>query len=161
MDKTDDTTKKPDAGGAVNPDDEHQDQDERQPKADQDQGKQPVPAEPSAPAVDVRTIKAELRQEFAGQLVRAEAVAAATGRFTDPEDAVRFLDLPALTKGGEVDRRAVRKAVDELLTARPYLAAAKPAPRPWGDVGGGRYDEPEPDAAPGVDRVRQAFAADN
>ncbi len=58
------------------------------------------------------------------RLVRAEVRAAAAGRLADPADAVQFLDTDSFVNAkGEVDEGAIAKAVDELLTRKPYLAS--------------------------------------
>lgn len=44
-------------------------------------------------------------------------------RFADPGDALRFLDLEEVVNNGAVDDKRLSKAVDELLTTKPYLAA--------------------------------------
>lgn len=49
-------------------------------------------------------------------------------RFADPEDALRFLDLDEVTKDGNVDPKALTKAVDDLLAAKPYLAVQSGTP---------------------------------
>ena len=57
--------------------------------------------------------------------------AAATGRLADPADALRLLDLEkfSVDADGNVDTAAISAAVDELVTAKPYLAAKAKVPR--------------------------------
>lgn len=61
-----------------------------------------------------------------GRILRSEVRAAATGKLADPKDALIFLDLEQFEVGadGEVDAEEIAAAIDGLLTARPYLAAA-------------------------------------
>jgi hypothetical protein len=62
-------------------------------------------------------------------MVEAEVRAAAAGKLADPADAIRLLDLTGFVDdAGEIDGKAIAAAVDELVTAKPYLAAnaAKP-----------------------------------
>ena len=76
--------------------------------------------EPGKPDADMRVLKAEIK-------------AAAVGKMADPSDAYKFLDLDALDAD---DADAIAKAVDELLEAKPYLAA-KSGPRFQGSGDGG------------------------
>lgn len=61
-----------------------------------------------------------------GRILRSEVRAAATGKLADPKDALIFLDLEQFEVGtdGDVDTDEIAAAIDGLLTARPYLAAA-------------------------------------
>lgn len=62
------------------------------------------------------------------RLLRAEVRVAAAGKFADPEDATRFLDLKqfAVDDDGEVDTKAIATAVAKLLESRPYLGVNAP-----------------------------------
>lgn len=78
--------------------------------------------------------RTEALGEINARLLDAEVRAAAGGRLADPADAVRLLDMGALVDDdGHVDPDAVAAAVDELVEAKPYLAAKsgdeRPAPR--------------------------------
>ncbi|MEV0445446.1 hypothetical protein AB0I84_08195 [Streptomyces spectabilis] len=111
---------------------------------------------------DLDALRAEIRQEFTAQLVRAEVRAAAAGRLRDPADALALVDVAALAgDGGDVDAAAINKAVDELLKAKPYLAtesSASTTPAPWGDVGSGQREDPgEPEPATPHERLRRAY----
>ncbi|MFJ5973520.1 hypothetical protein [Streptomyces sp. NPDC093060] len=86
------------------------------------------------------TAKAE-RLEAAAKAATARAVRAevkaAAGEFTDPEDAVAFLDLAKYTSDdGEIDAEAISVDLADLLERKPHLRRAvqepqkKPAPRP-------------------------------
>jgi len=59
------------------------------------------------------------------RILRAEVRAIATGKLADPSDALNMIDLTdfKVNDDGEVDAKAVAKAIDELLAAKPYLAA--------------------------------------
>ncbi|MFH8593097.1 hypothetical protein [Streptomyces rimosus] len=106
---------------------------------------------------DLDALRAEVRDEFTHQLVRAEIRAAAAGRLRDPADALALVDAAALAgKGGDIDTAAVAAAVDQLVKDKPYLAAE--SARAWGDVGAGpREDAGEPEPATPLDRLRQAY----
>lgn len=65
------------------------------------------------------------------RLVRAEVINAASGKLLDPSDAAALLDLSEFTvdDDGNVDTKAITKAVDDLLKSKPHLAAtARPGP---------------------------------
>lgn len=111
----------------------------------------------SVKGTDLDAIKAEIRAEYTGHILRAEVKAAATGRLSDPSDALRFLDLDGMsaTGTGEVDSAAVKAAVDKLLTDKPYLAAD--AGKKWGDVGSGPRETPSAEPASPEDRMRRAY----
>ncbi len=90
--------------------------------------------------------KAEARREILdeanGRLLRAEVKAAAAGKFTNPEVAVKLLDLTAfkVADDGSVDTKAIETAIDKLLADEPYLAAK--ATTPSGSADGGRKGDP-------------------
>ncbi|MFD7070367.1 hypothetical protein ACFV97_24390 [Streptomyces sp. NPDC059913] len=109
---------------------------------------------------DLAAMRAEIRQEFTEQLVRAELRAAAAGRLRDPADALALLDVSSLAgSGGDIDAAAVAAAVDQLVKDKPYLAAETgPAPS-WGDVGAGPRESAEPEPATPLDRLRRAYDA--
>jgi hypothetical protein len=112
---------------------------------------------------DVEAIKKEIREEITAdsnaRLIKAEVKAAAAGKLADPSDAPRFIDLTKLKVGadGEVDAKAVKKAIDDLLKDKPYLAGKQP----WGDVGGGGHETAPADIEPGMDRLRHAYATES
>lgn len=109
---------------------------------------------------DVEAITKELRDEITAdsnaRLIKAEVKAAAAGLLADPSDAPKFIDLSKLTVGedGEVDDKAIKKAIDNLLKDKPYLAGKQP----WGDVGSGSHETPPVDVEPGMGRLRHAYA---
>ncbi|MEW2034898.1 hypothetical protein AB0901_30905 [Streptomyces roseifaciens] len=107
---------------------------------------------------DLDALRAEVRQEFTAQLVRAELRAAAAGRLRDPADALALLDVSALVgDGGDIDAAAVAAAVDQLVKDKPYLAVEQSGSAPWGDVGAGPRESAETEPATPLDRLRRAF----
>ncbi|WP_411094327.1 hypothetical protein [Streptomyces sp. 021-3] len=112
---------------------------------------------------DLDALRAEIREEFTGQLVRAEIRAAAAGRLRDPADALALVDVAGLVgESGDVDTAKVAAALDQLVKDKPYLAApSNDAPAPvWGDVGSGQRGSTEPDQdepATAFDRLRSAY----
>jgi len=68
------------------------------------------------------------------RITRSEIRGAAGGKLQDPEDAAAMLgDLDRFIVKGEVDEKAITSAIDELVKAKPYLAAAgKARPLPGG-----------------------------
>ncbi len=101
-------------------------------------------------------IRAEVREEFAAQLVRAEVRAAAAGKLRDPSDALALVDLSALAgSNGAVDAAAVTAALDKLIEDKPYLAADSAEAPKWGDVGAGPRGTAEPEPASPYDRLRR------
>lgn len=100
---------------------------------------------------DLEAIKAEIRSEFAMQLTESAIRAEAKGRLADPADAFLYLK-PSELKGED----AIKAAIDKLLTDKPYLAANSGA-QPWGDVGGGQRNAPEPEPSSPEERLRRAY----
>lgn len=68
---------------------------------------------------------AEVIAKVHARILRSEIKAAAKGKFADPADAFRFLDLDQfeVSEDGEVDEQEVAEAIDALLAKKPYLAA--------------------------------------
>ncbi|WP_411118993.1 hypothetical protein [Streptomyces sp. 058-1L] len=60
------------------------------------------------------------------RIIRAEVKAAAKGVLADPADAYKFLDLDQfeVDENGDLDSEEVTEAINELIKAKPYLAAA-------------------------------------
>ncbi|MEU9560356.1 hypothetical protein [Streptomyces fumanus] len=108
--------------------------------------------------VDLDAIKAEIRSEFQTQLAETAIKAEAKGRLHDPADALLFIKP---TDVDTSDDKAIAKAVDDLLKARPYLAKSADSGegKPWGDVGGGKTPSIEPEPATPEDRMRRAYGA--
>jgi hypothetical protein len=59
------------------------------------------------------------------RIVKAEVKAAAAGKLADPADAYKFLDLSQfeVDDDGNVDADEVADAIEDLIKAKPYLAA--------------------------------------
>lgn len=81
--------------------------------------------------------KAEVDATWGQRIVRSEVRVAAAGKLADPEDAVRFIDLATfkLDQDGNVDTKAITAAVDDLVKAKPYLAANGTQKKPNFDAG--------------------------
>jgi hypothetical protein len=89
--------------------------------------------------VRAETIEAARREAMAGaneRIIRSEVRAVAGGKLADPEDAIRLLDLDAFEVGddGEVDAKAIDRAVGQLLKDKPYLSADMANFRKRGDA---------------------------
>lgn len=86
--------------------------------------------------------RAEARKEALGtaseRMLRSEIRGAAGTKLADPADAVAHLRDAGgldrfLTDDGDVDTKAITSAIDDLVKAKPYLAAqAKPGALPGG-----------------------------
>ena len=89
---------------------------------------------------------AEATAEANKRILRAEVIAAASGKFHDPADALGQLDLAKyeIDDKGEVDRKAIAADLDELLKAKPYLAGVRDphfGQRPTPTGGGGSMND--------------------
>ena len=102
----------------------------------------------------------EERQKAHEVLRKAEVRVAAAKKLADAEDAVRLLDLDSFEVGedGTVDRKAIDKAIDDLIESKPYLKAGDPKPSVRPDVGGGARGG-DPDKRIDVDKVKEGVAA--
>lgn len=89
-----------------------------------------VRAEAAEEARQEATLKANRR------IVRSEVRANAGGKLADPEDAVRFLDLDSfeVDSDGDVDTKAIERAIGQLLKDKPYLSADAASVRRRGDA---------------------------
>lgn len=91
----------------------------------------------------VAQARAEARQEAmvssSQRLVRAEVRAAAAGKLADPDDAAFLIgDLAGYVDGdGEVNTKAIAKAIDALVNAKPYLGVRQEPSKPAALPGGG------------------------
>ncbi len=116
------------------------------------------------PPLDAEALKKEVRDEIAAEtnarLIRAEVKAAAAGKLADPADAPKFIDLAKIKIGedGDPDAKQIKKAIEDLLKDKPYLAANGQG---WGDVGGGGQSTPAADIEPGMGRLRHAYATES
>jgi hypothetical protein len=89
--------------------------------------------ETSASAIE--QARAEARQETLteattaanARIVKAEVIAAAAKKLQDPSDAVAHLDLDQIEvdEDGNVDRKAIDAAIDDLVKTKPYLAGVR------------------------------------
>ena len=79
------------------------------------------------------------------RILKAEVRAAAAGKLTDPQDALRFIDLSEFEVGsdGDVDGDAVAAAIEDLIKSKPYLAV-QDGRRFQGDADGGARKESRP-----------------
>lgn len=70
-------------------------------------------------------VQAEALGKANERILKAELRAAATGKLSDPADALRFLDLGKFEVGadGEVPEDEIAKAIEDLVQSKPYLAA--------------------------------------
>ena len=61
------------------------------------------------------------------RVLRSEVKAAAAGRLADPADAHKFLDLSQfeVDSDGNVDEDEIAEAIEDLISKKPYLAAAQ------------------------------------
>ncbi|MFM9473961.1 hypothetical protein [Streptomyces scabiei] len=116
------------------------------------------------PPLDAEALKKEVRDEITAdtnaRLIRAEVKAAAAGKLADPADAPKFIDLTKIKVGedGDPDAKQIKKAIEDLLKEKPYLAANGQG---WGDVGGGgQQTAPPADIEPGLGRLRHAYATE-
>jgi hypothetical protein len=67
--------------------------------------------------------RAEAAKDHTAKLVRAEVRAAAAGVLADPGDAIHLIgDLDEFTVDGEVDTKAIKRALDRLVQSKPYLS---------------------------------------
>lgn len=92
------------------------------------------------------------------RIVRSEVRALAAETFADPADAPLYVDLSEfeVDDDGEVDADEIKKALADVIKAKPHLAKTGKGPKPdrsQGPRGGSR-----PDPTPGVGRLRQAYA---
>lgn len=76
------------------------------------------------------------------RIIRSEVKAAAATKLNDPNDAIAMLDLSQfeVDADGNVDEKAIASAIDELVTAKPYLAVGA-TPR-TGNGDGGAHEDP-------------------
>jgi hypothetical protein len=103
-------------------------------------------------------VKDEALSAANSRILKAEVRAAATGKLSDPADALQFLDLSKLEVGedGEVDGKAVAAAIDDLIKNKPYLAAQGKRFQGAGD-GGTRTETDKPI----TDQIAEARKARN
>jgi len=82
-----------------------------------------------APDVDAikRQAATEATAKANARILRSEIKAAAAGKFADVSDALLNLDLTAfeVDENGDVDADEIAEQIQDLLTRKPHLAAAK------------------------------------
>lgn len=78
-----------------------------------------------AAAIEAQRVKDEALAAANARILKAEVRAAAAGKLSDPVDALKFLDLSEFEVGsdGEVDSSQIAKAIEDLISSKPYLAA--------------------------------------
>jgi hypothetical protein len=76
-------------------------------------------------AQEAQRLKDEALAAANERIKKAEVRAAAASKLTDPQDALRFLDLSEfeVDSDGAVDSAQIAKAIDDLIASKPYLAA--------------------------------------
>lgn len=81
--------------------------------------------------------KAETVATYERRLLEATVKAQAAGRFRDPADALRLIDLTDLPRGddGVIDDATIAAALDQILTEKPYLGTDQTPSWPAGDQG--------------------------
>lgn len=114
-------------------------------------------------APDADAIRREAEQAATAKvnqrILRTEIKAAAAGKLADPADAHQFLDLDQfeVDADGNVDESEIAEAIDDLLKSKPYLAAQGRRFQGGAD-GGARKETAKPEPAPGLGRLRAAYA---
>lgn len=99
--------------------------------------------DPDAEAETRKEIEAAALAKANARIVKAELRAAASGKLSDPEDALAFIDIGDIEvdDDGEVDRDALSDEIDELIKRKPHLAAQgsdiKKTPKPDRSQGAG------------------------
>lgn len=89
-------------------------------------------------------VEAEALAKANERILKAELRAEAAGKLADPSDALRFLDLSEFEVGpdGDVDKKAIAEAIDDLIKTKPYLAAQ--GKRFEGSADGGARNDARP-----------------
>lgn len=94
----------------------------------------------------------EAMTEVQRERVRDKVEIAAAGKLADPGDAAALLgDLDQFLVSGQIDTRAISKAIDDLVKAKPYLS---PQPGNGAGEGGPRGDSA---ISPGDDELLKAI----
>jgi len=103
-------------------------------------------------------VQAEADAKANEKILKAEVRAAATGKLSDPADALRFLDLSGIEVGvnGEYDSTAVANLIDDLIKSKPYLAAQGGQRFQGAADGGARNDATKPPQLNKVDLERMS-----
>lgn len=122
-------------------------------KSDTEKAIEKAKAEAAESATKEAVSKANAR------VLKAEIRAAAAGKLADPADALRLLDLDDfdVDEDGEVDAKAIAKALDELVKSKPYLAAK--GGRPAGNVDQGVRGSTNNQPMSPQERMRRAYSS--
>lgn len=95
-------------------------------KAELEEARRPQPKE-GEPDLDAIRREAETAatKKANERVLKAEVKAAAAGKLSDPNDALKFLDLAEFEVGddGSVDSSEIAEAIEDLLKTKPYLSA--------------------------------------
>lgn len=96
-------------------------------------------------AQEAQRVKDEALAAANDRIIRSEVKAAAKGALADPADAYKFLDLSEfeVDDNGNVDEGQIAKAIETLVTEKPYLAAQGKRFQGSAD-GGARNDTSKP-----------------
>jgi hypothetical protein len=96
-------------------------------------------------AQENQRIKDEALSAANQRILKSEVKAAAKGVLADPQDAYKFLDLDSfeVSDDGDVDESAIKKALEDLVASKPYLAAQGKRFQGTAD-GGARNDASQP-----------------
>ena len=88
-------------------------------------------------ALAAQKVKDEALATANERITKANIRAAAAGKLADPADALLYINPSSFEVGddGETDAEAIAAAVDDLIKARPYLAAAQAPKFPSADAG--------------------------
>lgn len=95
-----------------------------------------------AAAEQRRQVEQDALSKANQRILKAEVRAQATAKLADPADALLYLDLSSFEVGddGDVDAQAITAAIDDLIKAKPYLAAQGVRRFQGGADGGARKD---------------------
>jgi hypothetical protein len=96
-------------------------------------------------AEERQRIQDEALAQANDRILKAEVRAAAAGKLADPGDAMLYIDLSEfeVSSDGAVNSAAIARAIDDLITSKPYLAAQGQRFQGGAD-GGARNDASKP-----------------
>lgn len=109
-------------------------------------------------AQEAQRLKDEALSAANERILKANVRAEAASKLNDPQDALRFIDLSEFEVGsdGEVDTSQIAKAIDDLITTKPYLAAQGGKRFQGTADGGARNDATQPSQLTKADLVRMS-----
>ncbi len=104
---------------------------------------------------EAQKVKDEALSAANERILKAEVRAAAAAKLQDPKDALLHIDLSPFEVGedGEVDSSAIAQAIDDLVAAKPYLAAQGGSKFKGSGDGGARNGQ---SASPLDDQIAEA-----